>query len=977
MIKTKLSIAIATFSAFAAASISAQENVSGQAIEDALLVEEVVVTGSRIATNGLNSPSPVQVVGSADIDNAGVANIQELLLKNPTFGSPTISRTNSNFTLSSAGVSTVDLRGLGEDRTLVLVDGRRFVSGVPGSSAVDMNVIPAQFLERVEIMTGGASSLYGSDAVAGVVNMVYKKDWEGVEFEVKSGESFEGDAAETQYNLTLGGNIDGGRGNVMVHAAYTDQGALYSADRDRSANDIASLGAYVTGNPDDFFTAIEPFYSSYSPQGRFYAGESQFTYDADNNLKLGFDTNGAEGPADGFNRNAYRTIAVPTERRLLASRGNYEITDGVNVFVEGTYASSQTSTRLEPFALASDDIYAVDGYVPIEFLDPNNPGSTIRNPLVADEIYNAAVDENGDGLKDIFFTRRMLEVGNRGNTADRDTFRVVTGFDADLAGSWSMDAYYTYGQTKEAQVSGGQVNVLNFRNALEVIADEDGNLICRDELAREQGCVAANIFGHGAMSQEALDYVTAPGMLATFVSQEVAAVNFTGELFDLPAGPIGMATGLEYREEFSRSEFDALQQAGLNAGNAIPREEGAFDVAEAYVEVNVPLLSGAFLAEDLSLRGAVRASDYSTVGSTQSWNFGVEWAPISDVRFRAISAQSTRAPNITELFSAPSQTYPSVQDPCENVTATSNGAISEACRADEGVMANIIENGKFTLSQSDKQGVSGYTSGNPELQEEVGKSLTVGAVITPDGIPVLEDFSFTVDYFNIEIEDAIVYTPRQFILDQCYNGGDTSYCDFITRRPENIGPNNAGSLEYVDTLSDNTGELVTEGVDLTVGYDKDLADFGLAGYLNAKLSYTHVLEGYTTPVPGGEKDQFAGEVGSAKDKFFLNLGYAIGDVNVAWSTSFIGKSYLDDSFMKAYGLQPETVGVDAIAYHDLNVNYTLQDKYELFAGIYNLTDEEPPMLITGLPGSDTGTETDAGTYDVIGRRYQVGFRVNF
>ena len=972
MKKNLLSVAVAATIMVPSMSVFAQEDAQ----TDAALVEEVIVTGSRIATDGLSSPSPVQVLDSTEIDVSGVANIQELLLKNPTMGSPTYSRTNSNFLTSSSGVSTIDLRNLGSDRTLVLVDGRRFVAGIPGTSAVDLNVIPTQFLERVEIMTGGASSLYGSDAVAGVVNMVYKKDWEGVELESKYSESAYGDGAETQYNLTLGGNIADGRGNVMVHGAYTNQGAIYSADRDRSDTDIASLGAYFTGNPDDFFTVVEPFYSSYSPQGRFFAGDTQFTYNADGSLKEGFDTNGDNGPADGFNRNGRRTIAVPTERYLLATRGTYEIADGINAFLEGTYAASQTTSRLEPFPLASDDIYAVDGYMPIEFADPNNPGSTIRNPFVADEIYAAAVDENGDGLKDISFTRRLADVGNRGNTADRDTFRVVAGFDAELTDNWKMDAYYTYGQTKESQVSGGQVNVLNFRNALEVVEDEFGNPICRDELARAQGCVAANVFGDGSLSAAA-DYITAPGLLATFVQQKVASVNITGDLFDLPAGSVGMAAGIEYREEFSRSEFDPLQQAGLNAGNAIPREEGSYDVSEAYMEVNVPILSGMFLAEELNLRGAVRGSDYSTVGSTESWNFGVEWAPISEVRFRAISAQSTRAPNITELYSPPSQTFPSVNDPCQGVTATSQGAKDDACRADAGVMANINANGgTFTLNQSDLQGVSGYNRGNPNLTEEVGKSLTVGAVITPEGIPVLEDFAFTVDYFDIEIEEAIVSTPRQFILEQCY-GGDASYCQFVTRRASDAGANSAGSLEFVDSGASNAGGLVTEGIDLTVRYSKDLEELGLTGLFNARLAYTHVLDGYTIPLPGAEKDQWAGEVGAAENKFFLTMGYNYGDISVAWNTSFIGESYLDDGFMKSYGLEPETVSVDAIAYHDLNVSYNIQDKYELFAGIYNLTDEEPPMLITGLPGNDTGTETDAGTYDVIGRKYQVGFRVNF
>lgn len=318
---TKLATAIKLAMVGAAASTLFSAGTVAQEDELAQL-EEVVVVGSRLKADGLSSPSPVQILNSGDIDVSGVANISELLLKNPTFGSPGISRTNSNFSTSSGGVATVDLRNLGSSRTLVLVDGRRFVSGVPGSQAVDLNTIPAQFIERVEILTGGASSLYGSDAVAGVVNFVYKDDFEGVEFEVKSGESFEGDTEETQYNLTVGGNFADDKGNIAVHMAYTDQGPLYSRDRDRSAVDQFSE-VYFTGDIDDVFEARRPFFSSYPPQGRFSAGGTTYTYDQNGNVKTGFDTNGTSGPADGFNRSAYRTIAIPTERYLLATRGHY------------------------------------------------------------------------------------------------------------------------------------------------------------------------------------------------------------------------------------------------------------------------------------------------------------------------------------------------------------------------------------------------------------------------------------------------------------------------------------------------------------------------------------------------------------------------------------------------------------------------------------------------------------------------------
>src|ERR1041384_2747848 len=263
-------------------------------------MEEVVVTGSRIISTNLDSPSPVQTISSEDIAKTGILNTQELLLKNPTFGTPTLSRTNSNFLTSGGGVATVDLRNLGVDRTLTLVDGRRFVSGNPGSMAVDYNTIPAQFIERIDILTGGASAVYGSDAVAGVVNIIYKKDFEGVAFDGQYGLSAEDDNEETQFGITLGTNTDDGRGNIMAHIGYTKQGAVYSRDRARSAVDQVSTGAGVTGDPTELFDITRPFYSSFAPQGRFcyYANpadpmsRTSTTYDAAGAI-IPWNTNGS------------------------------------------------------------------------------------------------------------------------------------------------------------------------------------------------------------------------------------------------------------------------------------------------------------------------------------------------------------------------------------------------------------------------------------------------------------------------------------------------------------------------------------------------------------------------------------------------------------------------------------------------------------------------------------------------------------
>jgi iron complex outermembrane receptor protein len=870
------------------------------------------------------------------------------------------------------------------DRTLVLVDGRRFESGLPGSSAVDLNTIPAQFIERTDLLTGGASAVYGSDAVAGVVNIIYKNDFEGLSFDGQYGASDENDSEETQIGLTFGTNTEDGRGNIMAHMGFTRQGAVYSRDRERSAVDQFSRALGVTGDPADLFTIQRPFYSSFAPQGRFFTATGPatgITYDVGGNV-IPWSTNGtATLGATGFNRSAYRTIAVPVDRYLFAGKGSFEFTEDHKGFFEGTYASSRSISELEPYPLGSEDIYpATGGQVPVEF---DVGGVLTRNPLVPDVVFDSAADEDGDGLRDFYFTKRMADFGNRGNNAKRDTFRVVGGVQGSLfSDKWNYEAFYAHGQTKEAQTSGGQVNVLNFRNALEAIPDADdvdgdGNTteaICRDAHAREQGCVPVNVFGYNSMSQGAVDYIEAPGSLATYTQQRVAGLNLTGSLFEMPAGALSVALGAEYREEFSESEFDPLTQAGLNAGNAIPPTRGEFDVREAYLEVQAPLLKDLPMVDHLTLTGAVRASDYSTVGSTLSWNGGLDWAPIPSLRFRVIRALSTRAPNINELYSPPSQTFPTgIIDPCQGVTASSTEAAAAGCRADPGVAANIALNGSFTLNQADIQGIGGFDRGNPDLSEEEGNSWTIGMVIQPDEIPVLQDFDFSVDYYRIDISDAIVQTDRNFILNQCYTG-NVAFCQFVTRRPTAVGANSAGSIENLDAGVTNSGGEFAEGIDLTVGYSTNIGD----GKFNANLAWTHVLDHYIIPLPNEPKDYVGGEVGDSEDRAFLSLGYSLGKFGATLRTTYLSGADIDDQFLlNAFDLPRGSISIGSVAYVDAQVTFSPADAYEVFLGANNLLNKEPPLLISGIPSDVTGTETDAGTYDAIGRRWYAGVRMKF
>lgn len=942
----------------------------------------ILVTGTRIASSAaMSSTAPLQILDAQAISDSGVVNVQELLLENPAFGTPQLSRTNSAFLTSGTGVATVDLRELGSDRTLVLVNGRRVVAGLPGSATVDLNVIPTPFLERVDVLTGGSSSLYGSDAVAGVVNFVYRKNFEGLEVNAQAGITERGDDNRYQVNATWGGNFAEDRGNVMVHLGYSNEQGVLSRQRRNTSLDDLDKFFFVTGDPADYGVPVEGALSGFAPQGRFQTANGDFTFDSNNNL-----IDWTSSAVNGFNRQFFRTIAVPVERYLFAARGHYDVTDSVTFFAEGTYSNTNSSRVIEPQPLSSDDIFAASGgYVPLESLID---GALRVNPFVPQGIVDSAIDQDGDGLRDYSFARRLSDIDTRNGSTNRDLYRFVVGLEGELSDKFQWDVSYNYGRTTEAQTSNGQVNVLNFANALRSIVDvtdfdKDGNtteVICASADARAQGCVPINLFGFNTITPEAAAYVRAEQTLQTRITQQQVQANLSGELVDLPAGPLGVAIGAEYRRESSDENHDALTNAGLTGGNALPDTSGSFDVKEVYGEVNIPILADTPGFHQLNLRAAGRISDYSTVGTIYTYNVGGDWELVEGLRFRGTYARSVRAPNIGELYTGPSQTFPTgIIDPCLGISAAGGGELGDRCRAVPGVMANINANGKFTLTQSDRQGVSGYDSGNPELNEEKSTSWTVGAVIAPrhlDG--ALRRLQFSVDYFNIGVKDAIAAADRNYSLQQCYNQGVASFCDLIERRAAATPVNSAGSLEFVNAPQVNGGTLKVEGIDAVLSWSTPVGVFG-DDDLGLRIAYTHLLKGYETPVPGADRDPFAGEIGTATNRFSANAVYSAGKVRWSLSGTYIGQSLEDDqiykSLPKKYPI--DTIKIPAQFYLDTQVRVRASDEFEIFFGIDNLLDNDAPNILSGSTFNATGTDTAADVYDVFGRRYYTGVRLTF
>jgi iron complex outermembrane receptor protein len=1019
--------AFAQENTIAADTAASQENEArasaGQATDSSAGGGDIVVTGSRIASPTITSVSPVQVVSEAQIDQAGITNVQDLLLENPAFGSPTFARTNTAFLTSGTGIASVDLRNLGTDRTLVLINGRRVVAGVPGSATVDLNVIPTQFIKRIDILTGGASSLYGSDAVAGVVNFIYKDDFEGVEANGQYNITERGDTPGYQAQITAGTNFSEDRGNIMVHFGYSKEGQLLSNQRSNTRIDDLDTFSQVTGDPADYGVPAEGRFSGLPTQGVFTAGGCQFTFNPVNNaLERGFIGNGgtispgqatACGvpagtalPARGFNRQAFRTIAVPVSRYLFASRVKYDLSDNVRFFGEGTYTRTSANRQIEPFGIStagttgifpSGGLFNIQSRVGVSAANPT--GTIVNNPFVPTAIFNAAIDGNGDGLKDIGFSRRLLEFGTRNSRTERDFYRFVLGFEGDiLDDKFHWDVSYNYGRTKESQEGNGQVNIANFQNALDVVpAGVIPGTVgpqCASAQARAAGCVPVNVFGQGTISPAAVSYIQANQTFQTSIQQQVVQGNVSGSLFDLPAGPLGLALGVEYRKEKSSENNDSLTNQGLNGGNALPDTAGSFNVKEVYGEINLPLIHDTPFIKQFNLRGAGRVSDYSTVGTVYSYSGGAEWIPVEDVKFTGTYARAVRAPNVGELFQGPAQTFPTgLVDPCVGVTATGGGTVGDVCRSFAGVAANIqngvtggtglnfgsTPNGRFDINQSDQQGVSGFNRGNPNLNAEKSDSYTIGMIINPRSIEALRNLTLRVDYYNIKIKDAVTSVPRQQLLNGCFTGSNPEYCQFIRRRATATALNSAGTLEFVDAAQVNGGALKSAGIDFTATYIQPLDGFaGIGGSLNFRGTYTRLLTGYVQPTPGSStKDNFKGEIGAARDRFTTSLGYTGDKFNLNFTGTYIGKSYEDDQQLAAYDLGPKDISVPAEFYLDTQASFKATDSYEFYLGIDNLLDNNAPNILSGSGFNTTGTDTAAGVYDVFGRRFYAGARFRF
>lgn len=956
-VKIACALGAASTIGFAGSALAQEDDGAEKAIE------KIQVTGSRLRQAEFASSAPIAVVGQAQFELTSTVNTESLLNTLPQVV-PGLDRTSNN---PGNGTATVDLRGLGTNRTLVLINGTRAVPTTAGG-AVDINSIPTALIKSVEVLTGGASAVYGSDAVAGVVNFILKDDFEGVQVQSGYESTEEGDAEIFNADFTLGGNFADGKGNVVFNFSYTDRKDLFQGDRDFAATALFDDGA----------GGLEPGGSSGVPgTAIFNGGFSAFSPDSSGII---FGQNGGVRPFvaggdvnDFYNYAPVNYIQLPQERHQATALGSYDISENSELYGRVMFTDSRVPSQLAPTPIFQTSDFTLDG----------NPFITPEAQQIISDAIGSDIDTDGDGISDLgtgaLLRRRLQEVGPRRSEDAFSSYQFQVGIRGDIGDSpWFYDAYYQTGKVNNSTAQLGNVNRGRFDQALILASDENGQVIldgngnpsCSDPSANgsTSACVPINIFGEGNISQGGADFLKTAVASTALFEQKIVGASIGGDssdFFELPGGPIAIGFSYEHRQE----DFQFLPSQDLAAGtiagfNGAPALEGGFTVAGYAVEMRLPILRGVDFAELLELELAYRTEDYSTAGTVDSYKIAGIYAPFENFRFRAGFNTAVRAPNIGELFAPRGENFPGGSDPCAgNGSQPQTAALSQLCQQ-TGVPANVVFSAAINPASGQVRTISG---GNPNLIQEEAETLTVGIVVD-----VTEDFTFSLDYFDIEILDAISSFGggTNNILDTCYDsakagsgvGGD--FCNAITRRGD-------GTIDFVESSSQNVASITLKGFDLIAGYDVEM----LGGNVGVNYIGTYTSESDFLPFNGSpDLIECAGNFGvdcgepTPEYKHRMTFSYGADDFTAQLLWRYLGDVNDDDD-----GSDFTVEEISATSYFDLAGTYYISDNYRVTAGIDNLLDEKPPII----GDNDEQANTYPASYDVFGRTYSVSFRATF
>ncbi|MDW5287080.1 TonB-dependent receptor [Alteromonas macleodii] len=934
-IATAVQLALAGSVALTSGNVLAQDSTNESAD-----VEKIQVTGSRISRQGAIAPSPVTAISGESLLNSGAMNIGEVLNELPSLAN-TFSLGNSGQFIGTAGLNILDLRGMGTDRTLVLVDGKRHVSSSAGSAAVDTNTIPTSWIERVEIVTGGASAVYGADAVTGVVNFILKKNIEGFDVSATQGFAQENGYKNDKYQASYGFNFDNDRGNIAFAAEYSSQEALEALDNPWTATSyrnmsFESIMGYErsedqlnsTAFPDNFYTANAGYYTLNN--SGVFGGNSQ-TFNADGSIREIYTGDQVDGAfcanCDSFNLRQFTQLQPEFDRTNLNVKGNYELNDDTTVYAQAKYARTRAITMGQPaFFYGGSETTIKKG-----------------NPFL-DETVVEYMKANGD-LKSIQLNRMMTDLGRRTEADERETYRYVLGIEGYMGDEWSYEAFVNYGKTELERENRNNLILQNFENALNAITDGDGNIVCAS--GSDDGCVPLNIMGFGQPSQEAIDYVNTTSVGTSKIEQYNAGATIANSgIYELPAGYVGFAAGVEYRKE--KSEIEEPDNAAGTFFNTLGEDKGDYDVSEVFTEVTIPLLADLPGVEMLTFDTAARIANYSSIGNAKSWKLGLDWKVYEDLRLRATKSSALRAPNIGELYGEASQTFFRVDDPCrtDNLADLANADQRIANCAALGIPADFN-------SDYDSATLEGVNGGNIDLQAESSISKTLGVVYTPSWF---KGFTATVDYWEIELTDAISSIDGQTILDRCVDsesGINNVYCGLIDR------DGTTGEITQIRSYALNIAGQEAKGIDFELGYDFD----ALEGAFRTSLIATYLKDRKEFPFQDNPEVfyQYAGTAGESDWQGVFTINYSRGDWEASWKTRYLERSSLYDNQELARNPNPSNrMELPSYAVTDVTAGYNFANGVSLTVGIDNLFNR-------ALPTGTTGTGSIDGAYDNIGR----------
>ena len=958
-------------------------------------VEEVVVTGSRIVEPGLTSVSPVTTVNADQIKQSGVTRIEDLLNTMPQV----MGDMGGDLSNGATGEATVNLRGLGVQRTLVLINGRRLMPGDPtpgSSSASDLNNIPSALVERVDVLTGGASSTYGADAVAGVVNFVMNDHFEGFKIDANGsiynhtqhnavGPIFEtapntgvapphsvNDGSQKDVTLIWGRNLADGAGNFTAYASYRNVSPVLGKDRDYSIC-TPDLSGTVSGTP------FKCGGSSTSYPGRFLIT-------APANGGAGGDyTLGAGGQFIPWG-NQYKYNYAPSnywqrpdERWTAGQFMHLDITDKVQVYDEFMFMKDSSIAQIAPGGAFIGQGGAVNlpGNAPPAFVGlPNgNVQVDCANPFLSAQQLSIMCGGSTAGNAQLLLGRRDVEGGARINDLDHTSFRIVAGVKGEIADGWRFDTYAMEGDTQFANYGTGNFSKTNLANALNVTGTAAAP-VCA---SGANGCVPYNIFSLGGVTQAALNYVDIGTLITGSTEERVWDGNITGDLgkygFKVPGNEDGLLInfGAQYRSENAVLHPDAPDESFdvLGSGGPTLPLNAGFHVWEGYIEGGMPILQDKPFAKELSFETGYRYSAYSEGFDTNTYKFGLNWAPTSDVRFRGSYQRAVRAPNLQELFVEKGLVLEGATDPCDSSTSAPASALQ--C-ARTGLTA--AQTGHVLSSPAGQY--NGLTGGNPNLKPETSDTTSFGFVLTPSFVP---GFSFSIDYFNIRIRDVISSYGYTLQLNDCLQNAISTFCNDVHR--DGAGTLWASSEGYIADPTLNLGALQSRGVDVTLNYKLDLNAAGKLGFYYAG---TYTAQFITEPggVLGTQSYNCAGYYGNTcaspdpKYKSVLNINYETPleglDVGLRWR--FLSQVSQDtgspNPLLNGGGgpsVLPMFGHIPNYSYFDLTASYTVNKMVSLRLGVNNVLDKDPPIVASSdyFVPPFANNNTYPSVYDALGR----------